>query len=710
MDELLAQMRAEIPRAFESDFYTQRQSELSRSLQEEQTAELVRLESYAGERGFALLKTEMGLVIAPVLKDKVLEPEQYDKLPPEIRQRFESHRPDLQEALEKATRKARDAEKSAKEKVKKLDVDVTEFALGHLIQDLEKVFADLPEVLEYLNLVRKDVVENVDRFRVTESPSPQTPAGENNPEDASWFNRYLVNVIVDNGQSTGAPVVVESNPTYYNLVGSIEHQAIYGVWVTDFTMIKDGALHRANGGYLVIDAKRLLLYPYAWDALKRAMRTQCIRIEEMAQESRAVVSATLEPQPIPLQVKVVIIGDPDTYYTLYAWDEEFRKLFKVRADFEAYIPWSDENLQKYAFFVAARCREEHLVPFDPSGVAAVVEHSAREVEDQSKLSTRFADIADLVREASYWARREGHKTATEQDVCRAIQERTYRSNRVEEQMRQFTEEGMIRVDTEGELIGQVNGLAVINMGDYAFGRPSRITAKTYWGRAGVLNIDREVKLTESSHDKGLLILTSYLHSRYAQERPLSLSASLVFEQGYDGVAGDSASSTELYALLSSIGQIPIKQSIAVTGSVDQHGEVQPVGGVTYKIEGFFDLCRARGLSGEQGVMIPARNVSRLMLKQEVIDAVREGKFHIYAVNTIDEGLTVLTGLEAGRLDEEGAYPEGTANYEIVGHLIAWAERVENYGKETEEEEAKEKEEEAENPTDEASPTDPDAEP
>ena len=620
------------------------------------------------------------------IRDRALAPEQYEQLPQEIKKRFESRRPELQEALEKATRRARELEKTAKENLKKLVVEVTTFALGHLIDELKQKYAGLPEAAAYLDEVQKDIIENVDRFRPSEAPIPPVPFVEAGGEDALWFNRYKVNAIVDNSQSKGAPVLVESNPTYYNLVGSIEHRALFGAWVTDFTMIKGGALHRANGGYLVMDAQRVLLYPFVWDALKRAVRTQCIRIEEMGQELRLIATSTLEPQPIPLNIKVVIIGEPQIYYMLYGLDEEFRKLFKVKADFESQISWTEENLQKYALFIAARCKEENLLHFDPSGVAQVVEYGARLAEDQEKLTTRFADIADLIREASYWAKREQHSLVTAEDVQKAAAERTYRSNRVEERLRELTRDGQIMIDTDGEVVGQVNGLAIVNMGDYQFGRSSRITAKTWWGRTGVLNIDREVKLTEPIHDKGVLILTSYLSSKYAQDKPLSLSASIVFEQGYEGIAGDSASSTELYALLSSIGKLPIKQNIAVTGSVNQHGEIQPIGGVTHKVEGFFDVCRIKGLSGEQGVLIPARNVRNLQLRQDVVDAVREGKFHIYAISTIDEGISILTGVEAGQPDEKGAYPEGTVNHLVNMRLEEMAEKMEEYGREKEKEE------------------------
>ena len=706
MESFIKQIETEIPRAFESDYYLQRQNELTRGLQERQGEELSNLERYVQERGFALLKTPMGLVIAPVLDGKVLNPEQYEQLPQEIKQRFESHRQELQEALEKATRRARETEKSSQESLKNLNSEVATFALGHLVDELKAKYAELPTVIEYIENVQKDIVDNVERFLPQEqsAPPPGLPFMDTS-DDGIWFNRYKVNVIVDNCEAQGAPVVVETHPTYYNLAGSIEHRALFGAWLTDFTMIKGGALHRANGGYLVLDARSLLVAPFAWDALKRALRTQLLKIEEMGQEYRSITTSTLEPDPIPLDVKVIIIGGPEIYYPLMAYDDEFGKLFKVKADFDVQIPWTEDNALKYASFIACRAIEEGLLHYDRGGVARVVEYSARSTGDQKKLSTRFSDIADLVREASYWAQKEGHELVTAEDVERTIKERIYRNNRIQERMQEMITDDMIMIDTTGEVVGQVNGLAVISLGDYAFGRPSRITAKTFLGRSGVINIDREVKLTESTHDKGLLILTGYLESTYAQDQPLTLSATLTFEQGYDGVAGDSASSTELYALLSSIAQLPLQQGIAVTGSVNQHGHVQPIGGATQKIEGFYDICKARGLTGEQGVIIPAANVRSLMLRQDVLEAVRDGRFHIYAVETIDQGMGILTGLDTGERQEDGTYPEGTVNYHVARRLQEMSDKMQKYGRgpEDKEDEKKETEEEEGEPEPEEGP-------
>jgi lon-related putative ATP-dependent protease len=451
----------------------------------------------------------------------------------------------------------------------------------------------------------------------------------------------------------GAPVVLETNPTYANLIGHVDMRAEFGTLVTDYRQIKAGALHRANGGYLLLDARVLLGQPYAWEALKQALRHRRIRIEDIGQRMGVLAASTLSPEPVPLDVKVVLIGDPETYYLLYAYDEQFEKLFKVRADFAVEMGWNRENEEQIVRFIRGQCIEGDLPHFDVSAVAKVIEYSARSVEDQRKLTTRFANISDIVYEAAFWAQRVGRPVVTGEDVGKAIDERIYRSNQFEERLREMITDGTIMVDTRGAVVGQVNGLAVLELGDYAFGRPNRITASTFQGRGGVINIEREAKLSGRIHDKGVLILSGFLGGRYAQDKPLSLSASIAFEQSYEGVEGDSASSTELYALLSSLADLPIQQSIAVTGSVNQRGEIQAIGGATAKIEGFFDVCRAMsgGLTGEQGVILPATNVPNLMLRDDVVEAVAQGKFHIYPVCTVDEGIEILTSVN-GRVDRK----------------------------------------------------------
>jgi lon-related putative ATP-dependent protease len=490
--------------------------------------------------------------------------------------------------------------------------------------------------------------------------------------------------------------VFESNPTYYNLFGRIEHRIQYGLALTDFSMIKSGSLHKANGGYLVINALDLLRNIYAYDALKRAIRNREMKIEDVWEQYRAISTTTLRPEAIPLNIKVILVGNPYLYYLLYNLDEEYRELFKVKADFDSRMMRTEENIHKYAFFIATLCREENLLPFDKSGAAKVVEFSSRLAKHQKKLSARFSDIADILREASYWASKAGGTVVSGDHVQRAIDEKIFRTNRIEERLREMILEGTIIVETDGEKVGQINGLAVLDLGDYSFGKPSRITARTYAGKAGVVNIERETKMSGKIHEKAILIISHYIGSRYGARKPISLTASITFEQLYDMVEGDSASCAELYALLSSIAQVPLKQNIAVTGSMDQNGDVQPVGGINEKIEGFFDLCRVTGLDGSHGVIIPARNVKNLMLKKDVVDAVRDGKFFIYPIQKADEGLELLTGMKVGEPADDGTYPEGTINYLVVKRLTAISESMEKKKEKEEEKEEEKKEKEKDN--------------
>ena len=695
VDEMLETLQTELPRAFESANYEEHRRRLAREMEAQQNARLKELEQWASERGFALLRGPMGLLIAPVQDGEVVSPEQYAQLPPERRAEWEKMRPEVQEQLEQTMRQVRELEKEARNRLRNLDQEIAAFTLRHHMEALLAEFGHIDEVAQFLQDVERDIVRNVHLFK---RPTPTSGEGEGEPEgplpsrllgQGSPYDRYRVNVLVDNGKLEGAPVVLEANPTYQNLIGRIEHRAQFGTLVTDFSMIRPGALHRANGGYLVLDARDILANPLAWDALKRALRNQEIRIEEAVQQLALISTVSLSPEPVPLNVKVVLIGDPTTYYLLYALDPQFEKLFKVRADFSTEMDWTSENVEKVARFIRARCEEEKLPHFDLGAVARVVEYSARLVENQRKLTTRFARVADIVREAGYWAQRNGHALVTAADVDQAVEEWVYRSNRLEELLRERIAEGTILVDTHGEVVGQVNGLSVIQLGDYEFGRPNRITARTYLGSKGLVNIEREVRLSGRIHDKGVLILVGYLGGKYAQQVPLQFSASICFEQAYEGVEGDSASSAELYALLSSLSGLPIKQGIAVTGSVNQRGQIQPIGGVNQKVEGFYEVCKIQGLDGTQGVIIPKQNVRNLMLREEVVQAVAEGKFHIWPVETVDEGISILTGVPAGELQEDGTYPEGTVNALVVQGLRRLAETLQKFGKEGERKEAAE---------------------
>ena len=493
-------------------------------------------------------------------------------------------------------------------------------------------------------------------------------------------SKFQVNLLVDNMNTQGAPVVVETNPTYYNLIGRVEYENRMGMVSTDFTMIKPGALHRANGGYLILNARDVLTNPMAWEALKRVLKTKLLYIENMGEQFGMVTMASLKPQPIPVTVKVILIGNPLIYQLLFNNDEDFHKLFKIRADFDVVMDNTAENRQKLAAFISSAVRRDKLNHFDHQAVAKVAEYCTRITGTQKKLTTRFNEVVELLTEADAWSRLADSEVVTVAHVRKAIEEKRCRANIYEEKLQEMFQEGTILLDTDGEKVGQVNGLAVLAVGEYMFGKPSRITANTFLGRGGVVNIERETKMSGTTHSKGVLILSGDRGQKYAQERPLTLSASLTFEQLYDGVDGDSASSTELYAILSSLADLPIKQYIAVTGSVNQKGEVQPIGGVTQKIEGYFAVCKLKGLTGKQGVMIPYQNVPDLVLNDEVRDAVRQGQFHIYPVRTIDEGLEILTGVPAGAVQPGGMYRGDTVHGRVTRKLREYTETMLKLGK------------------------------
>jgi lon-related putative ATP-dependent protease len=531
-------------------------------------------------------------------------------------------------------------------------------------------------VLRYLDAVRQDLLDNARELLQSQGQQAADPFALPAARASSFplLRRYQVNVLTDHSEESAAPVVFEDYPTYQNLVGRVEHLAQMGTLVTDFTLIRAGALHRANGGYLILEALKVLQQPFAWEGLKRALKARQIRIESPGQALSLVSTVSLEPEPVPLAVKVVLLGDRLLYYLLYAFDAEFAELFKVAADFDDVIDRTEQNELRYARLIAALAQEKGLRPFDRRAVARVVEQSARLVGDAEMLSAHMASLTDLLCEANYWAGLSGNGVVAAQDVQRAIDAQVYRADRLRARLQEEILRQTINIDTTGTRVGQVNGLSVIHLGNFAFGRPSRITARVRLGKGEVVDIEREVELGGPLHSKGVFILSSFLGARYAAAQPLSFSASLVFEQSYSGVEGDSASSAELYALLSAIAEVPIKQSLAVTGSVNQHGEVQAIGGVNEKIEGFFDLCRARGLSGEQGVLIPAANVKHLMLKEEVVRAVAAGEFHVYPIETVDQGVVLLMGLPAGERDASGAYPQGSLNDLVQKRLGELAEK------------------------------------
>jgi lon-related putative ATP-dependent protease len=688
MAQLVEVLRSELAGAFDSEEYRTRRQAIEEELKERQESAFHSVQQQAEEKGLALLQTPSGLAMAPMRDGQVLSPEEVQKLSKEEQGRMEADVEHLHEAMQKAIQQFPRWQRDTREKVKALDAEITNAAVGSHIDDLCQKYTGLGAVEDYLAAVRQDVIDNVRDFLPQEEDQSESalPAmmGDAEPQpELPLFRRYQVNVLVDHSNAKGAPVIYEDNPIYQNLVGRVENIAQMGALLTDFSLIKPGALHLANGGYLILDARKVLLQPYAWEELKRALQARQIQIGALGQTLSLMSTISLEPEPIPLEVKVALLGDRQLYYLLAEADPDFEELFKVQADFDDEMDRTPENQSLYAKLIASLVRRSELRPFDRNAVARIIEHSSRMAADSEKLSTRMQAIANLVREADYWAGQAGRDVAGPADVQRAIDAQIYRSDRVRERIREEILRGTILIDTGGAKVGQINGLSVLQLGTFMFGQPSRISARVRVGKGEVVNIEREVELSGPLHSKGVLILAGFLGARYAADRLLSLSASLVFEQSYGGVDGDSASSAELYVLLSAIAEAPIKQSLAVTGSVNQHGQVQAIGGVNEKIEGFFDVCRARGLTGEQGVLIPASNVKHLMLRNDVVEAVAAGKFQVYAVETIDQGIELLTGVSAGERNKAGHYPKGSINGRVEARLAELAKKRAALAKEQE---------------------------
>jgi lon-related putative ATP-dependent protease len=684
MKSFIDSVRKILPKAFESEDYATRRDEVIKSVEKRREQLLEELNAKAQEAGFALRTTQIGIATVPIVKGKPLTDEEFLALPAAAKEQIRKRSDDLNAELRLAFRQVGMLEKSATEKVEELNKQVTVFAIGHLVDTIIEKYSESPDVKVYMDEVRGDILENIIQF-LEEPRTPQTPI------PVPWikelpFRKYEVNVVVDNSALKGAPVVLELNPTYQNLFGLVEKEAQFGVLSTDFTLIRGGSLHRANGGYLVLPAEDLLVNPLSYDALKKALMNERLAIEEIAEKLGYVTTKGLRPDPIPLDIKVVLIGGSEIYQQLYVLDVEFKELFKVKAEFDTTMDRTSKNMEKYGSSICGVCEREKLRHLDISGLAELIAYSSRLAEDQKKLSTKFGDIADIIREAAYYAAQDKSKYTSGKHVKKAIDERFYRSSLIQEKIREMIERNVILINTDGESVGQVNGLSVMSVGDLMFGAPSRVTASIGLGKDGVIDVQREAKMGGPIHTKGVLILSGYLTEKFTQDKPLNLSCRLVFEQSYGMVEGDSASSTELYAILSALSGVPIKQQFAVTGSVNQKGEVQAIGGVNEKIEGYFEVCKAKGLSGKQGVVIPESNVMNLMLKDEVVQAVKQGKFHVYPVKTIDQGIEALTGAKAGVRAKDGTYEEGTIYQKVDKRLAAMAEKL----KETQEGPAKEK--------------------
>ncbi len=674
MEQLIQHLQREAKKLFESDEFAHERQGLIEQLQKKQQEMMEGLMEQASEAGFALRMTPSGIMLLPTKDGKPMQEADYLALSAAEKKQLEERRGDLEKQVEGTLRDGKKLEREIAMRLDTVESEAGDYLVRNPLSELKEKYQDYPRVLAYLDGVREHILKNLPRFKgEAAAPAGAMPGMPFSEPPGDPFAPYRVNVFVDNSDTQGPPIIVETNPTYHNLFGVIEKKPIMGGYTTDFTLIKAGSISKANGGYLVLYDREVLANAGCWEALQRVIKNRELRIEEPGAFFGFVPPQGLRPEAIPTDTKVIMIGDPGLYRTLATADPDFRETFKVKADFNFEVDRSQENITAFACFISDYCSRENIRHFDTDGVARVIEQCARQVEDQNKLSTRFSDMVDLLIESDYWAGKENAQLVSGKHVERALVEKTFRLNLVEKRLQELIAEGTVLVDVTGAVVGQVNGLAVYQMGDFSFGKPSRITTKTFMGRGGLVNIERESKMSGRSHDKGVLILGGYLGGKYAQQSPLSLSSTICFEQSYDGVDGDSASSTELYAILSSLSEVPIKQGIAVTGSVNQNGEVQAIGGVNFKVEGHFDVCRLEGLTGEQGAMIPQANVHNLMLRPDVVEAVKAGKFHIYAVSSIDDGIEVLTGVAAGARQADGSYPEGSINDRVQKKLSQFTE-------------------------------------
>lgn len=680
MDSFIKAVELEISKVFGSKDYEKEKAEIIKEYQAKRNELVEKLNQEVEKHGFKVKTNSTGVYFLPIIDGKTLSMQEYAELDDSVKHEINKKSDEMQQETVEIIHKLREIESNAEKQISDWDNKIALHAVGSLIDELKKQYKEYSKVTDYLDNVQKDILDNIDEFRSNRNNSQeQTILEYLSRRSGSRTLKYKVNLFVDNSKHKGAPVIIDFNPTFSNLIGKVEYENELGMVTTDFTKIKPGLIHLANGGYLILQAKDVLSNFHSWEVLKRVLKTKKVEIEDMKDLLGVVAVSTLKPEPIPVDVKVILIGSEYIYRVLYEYDEDFGKLFRIKVDFDYEMDRSRPNIMKLARFICAFCERENTLSFDRTGVASVVDYSSRLVENQNKMTTRFNDIVEILSEACTWAELDKSDLVRSEHVKKAINEKIKRSNKYDEKILEMMKDGTLMIDTEGEVVGQINGLSILDTGDYAFGKPTRITATTYMGKSGIINIEREVDMSGRSHSKGVLILSGYIGQKYAQHIPLSLSASLCFEQLYGGVDGDSASSAELYALLSSLAEVPIKQGIAVTGSVNQRGEIQPIGGATRKIEGFFELCNLRGLTGEQGVIIPYSNIKNLVLKDEVVEAVKEGKFHIYPIKTIDEGIEILTGLKAGKQRKDGSFTPGTVNGLVYEKLKRFAEQAMKQG-------------------------------
>lgn len=673
MDAFIMAVKTEIRSAFNNQDFEKEKEAIERDVEDKKVKLIEKLNKDAAKQGFEIKNTSTGIYFLPMINGKTLSEDEFNALDENTKNEFEMRSVEIQKQTIETMKRIKDLENKATEKMNSWQNNIALFAVTIQVNELRNKYKKFPKIQEFLKSIQNDILTNLNDFIIDEKEQ-QTPQMNPMMRHEKPWNKYKVNLFVDNSSLTGAPVIIDSNPSFYNLFGKLEYENSFGTMKTDFTLIKPGLIHKANGGYIVLQIRDLLTNPIIWDAFKRVLRTKLIYVDTLKDyQMNSVAIASLKPEPIPVNLKVVLIGPSSIYQQLLNVDEDFKKLFKVKVEFDEEAPRTDSNAFKIAQIIHNFCEKENAPHFNAGAVAKVIEYCSRMIENQNKLSTQLSDITELIGESCTWAKMDGAKTVTAEYVKKAINERIERINKYDQRLVDMIQNGTILIDTQGEKIGQINGLSIMRIGDYSFGKPAKITANTYIGKTGIVNIEREVSMSGTSHSKGVMILSAYIGEKFAQNAPLSLSASLCFEQMYSGVDGDSASSTELYALLSSLSELPIKQNIAVTGSVNQKGEIQPIGGVTDKIEGFFHICKLRGLTGDQGIIMPYQNIKNLNLCDEVIKAVKEGMFHIYPVKTIDEGIEILTGVPAGKKNKNGEYPAGSVNYLVNEKLKKYAE-------------------------------------
>jgi lon-related putative ATP-dependent protease len=684
MNRAVEGLKKELPAVFEEEAYLKKLSKIKNKHSEKLNKLYDRLQAFAAKKDLYIEQTETDFQTIPVVNGQPITPEEFNSLPDNVKVQIEENLRSIQAKIEATAVQMDKNNLALHASIEKL---MDEYALSVVkkrLDPIRKEFKTNQAIVEYLNSAQEHMVENFNLFipadKTAQQPEDSAPRNAN-----ASFQQYKVNVMVDNESTKGAPIIFETNPTYYNVFGRIEKRAFMGTVNTDFTMMQAGSLLNANGGFLIMEIDSVIMNPYVWEALKRTLRTKSLQIEDIPEET-GFGTTSLKPEPIPLDVKVILLGSYEIFEVIQNEDPRFNKIFKVRADFDSEVDRTPRTIQQYARFIARVCREEKLLPFTPKGVALMVEYGEKYVSSKHKLSIRFGPILGILKEANYWARKRNARQVTDKHVIKAFNDHRFRHNLYEQKMHESYLDNSIMIDVSGAVIGQVNALAVYQIGEFSFGRPVRITAETYMGKQGVVNIEREAELSGSTHDKGVLILSGYLGRTFAQQHPLSLSISITFEQSYYGIDGDSASSTELYAIISSLADMPIKQGIAVTGSVNQKGKIQAIGDVNQKVEGFFEVCKEKGMNGQQGVMIPAANAQNLMLKKEVIDAVKQNKFHIYRVSSVEEGIEILTGVPAGKPNKKGIYPDGTAYGAVQKKLKYYLERSQKIKKEFEDEE------------------------